>query len=375
MARLSEEQIRWFRLRRSGLVEPFASPEAAAAGLAGVQAQILTAALLALWNRSAPGRDGEAEVAARLFDARTLLRLWGQRHTLHLYAREDWPTVNAAFAGRRTWWERQARSRPGAGPRRVPRGRGARRRTPARTRHAQPQGTACLGDPVAGGAAFAVGRGVRGTRAARARRATRAGTAARRATPIAPTGCRISRGSRRPRTRPTPISRGVFFAATARRARGISPTGAARRLAGGMARALSRQLRGTGRGGDARGRRRSACARIDLPNSSRRRPSARRGRCGCWGGSTRSCSRTRSRIGSSPPPYYYARLASGRAHRGGGARTRPRGRDVALRPARRGEPVGPGISRSGAAARVRRQGGAAAGEGGGALFRTEARRW
>ena len=45
MARLTEEQIRWFRLRRSGLVEPFASPEAAAASLAGVQAQILPAAL------------------------------------------------------------------------------------------------------------------------------------------------------------------------------------------------------------------------------------------------------------------------------------------------------------------------------------------
>ncbi len=28
--RVTEEQIRWFRLRRSGLVEPFATPEAAA---------------------------------------------------------------------------------------------------------------------------------------------------------------------------------------------------------------------------------------------------------------------------------------------------------------------------------------------------------
>ena len=109
---LSEEQIRWFRLRRSGLVEPFATPEAAARGLAGVQAQILTASMLALWNRSASGASGEGEVTARLFDARTLLRLWGQRHTLHLYAREDWPMVNAAFAGRRTWWERQAERDP-----------------------------------------------------------------------------------------------------------------------------------------------------------------------------------------------------------------------------------------------------------------------
>ena len=108
MARLNEEQIRWFRLRRSGLVEPFATPEAAAASLAGVQAQILPASLLALRNRSATGANTEAELTVRLFRERTLVRLWGQRHTLHLYAAADWPLVQAAFAGRRTWWERQA---------------------------------------------------------------------------------------------------------------------------------------------------------------------------------------------------------------------------------------------------------------------------
>ncbi len=110
MERLSDEQVRWFRLRRSGLVEPFASPEATASALTGVQAQILPAALLALWNRSAAGAATAAELTARLFDARSLIRLWGQRHTLHLYATGDWPTVQAAFASRRTWWERQALS-------------------------------------------------------------------------------------------------------------------------------------------------------------------------------------------------------------------------------------------------------------------------
>ena len=110
--KLTQEQVRWFRLRRSGLVDPFPTPQAAAAGLAGVQAQILTASMLALWNRSGAGASSEAEVAARLFDERTLIRLWGQRHTLHLYAREDWPTVNAAFAERRTWWERQTERDP-----------------------------------------------------------------------------------------------------------------------------------------------------------------------------------------------------------------------------------------------------------------------
>ena len=50
--KLSEAQITWFRLRRSGLVKPFTSPEAAVRSLAGVQAQILPAAGLATWNRT-----------------------------------------------------------------------------------------------------------------------------------------------------------------------------------------------------------------------------------------------------------------------------------------------------------------------------------
>ncbi len=110
--RATAEQVRWFRLRRSGLVEPFATPEEAARGLAGVQAQILTAATLALWNRSATGAETDAAVAVRLFEARTLLRLWGQRHTLHLYDPADWPVIHAAFANRRTWWERDAERDP-----------------------------------------------------------------------------------------------------------------------------------------------------------------------------------------------------------------------------------------------------------------------
>lgn len=103
---LSAEQIRWFRLRRSGLVEPFVSPEVAAGILAGVQAQILPAAGLALWNRTAgltyPAFDD------LLHRRRSLVKLWGQRHTLHLYPSDEWPLIHGALAGRLTWWERQA---------------------------------------------------------------------------------------------------------------------------------------------------------------------------------------------------------------------------------------------------------------------------
>ena len=110
--RVTAEQRRWFRLRRSGLAEPFETPEAAAGTLVGVQAQILPASMLALRNRSAAGAATAEEVAARLFGGKTLLRLWGQRHTLHLYNSADWPLIHAAFADRRTWWERDAEREP-----------------------------------------------------------------------------------------------------------------------------------------------------------------------------------------------------------------------------------------------------------------------
>jgi len=102
----SEEQVRWFRLRRSGLVMPFATPESAASALTGVQAQILPAAGLALWNRSS-GLTYR-RLGSLLYTERSLVKLWGQRGTLHLYPSTEWPLIHAALAGRRTWWQRQS---------------------------------------------------------------------------------------------------------------------------------------------------------------------------------------------------------------------------------------------------------------------------
>ncbi len=102
---LTAAQIRWYRLRRSGLVAPFPTPEAAADALAGVQAQILPAAGLALWNRT-PDLT-HAEFDRRLHEDRTLIKLWGQRGTLHVYPSALWPLLHAALQVRRSWWERE----------------------------------------------------------------------------------------------------------------------------------------------------------------------------------------------------------------------------------------------------------------------------
>lgn len=92
---LTAKQVRWFRFRRSGLATPFASPEAAASAHIGIQAQILPAAGLALWNRT-EGLTWE-RVDSLIHDERTLLKLWSQRRTLHLFPSDEWPLVCAAF--------------------------------------------------------------------------------------------------------------------------------------------------------------------------------------------------------------------------------------------------------------------------------------
>ncbi len=102
---LSLEQVRRFRLERSGLVTPFDSPEAAASALVGIQAQILPAAGLALWNRTKGLNHRRFE--EQLFVQRKLVKLWGQRGTLHLYPSAEWPLIHAARTSNHTWWARK----------------------------------------------------------------------------------------------------------------------------------------------------------------------------------------------------------------------------------------------------------------------------
>jgi hypothetical protein len=110
--KLTETQLRWFHLRRSGLVEPFATPEETTSALVGVQAQILPAAALAIWNRSS-GLTYEA-FDRLLHQKRSLVKVWGQRSTLHIYASQEWPLIHGALAGQPTWWQRQGEEASGS---------------------------------------------------------------------------------------------------------------------------------------------------------------------------------------------------------------------------------------------------------------------
>jgi hypothetical protein len=103
---ITTEQLRWFRMSNSGLITPFSSTEEAARSLFGIQAQILPAAALSLWNRT--NELSHKTFEKKLFEDRSMVKLWGQRGTLHLYEITDWPLLIAARGEKPTWFDRQA---------------------------------------------------------------------------------------------------------------------------------------------------------------------------------------------------------------------------------------------------------------------------
>jgi hypothetical protein len=104
VAKWSIEAIRYQRLLSSGLFRRFAAPKLAASALFGIQSQELNAAALAIWNRVDPLVT--ADICRNLIahtssqsqeDDAQLVRIWGQRGTLHMYAAADWHLVAAVI--------------------------------------------------------------------------------------------------------------------------------------------------------------------------------------------------------------------------------------------------------------------------------------
>lgn len=106
MMTFSDEQLRWFRWRRSGLDKPFDTPEQVAAALIGVQAQILPASALAIWHRTP--HFTYAQFDQLLHHSRLLVKLWTVRSTLHIHPAQEWDLIyGATWPGGSSYYERQ----------------------------------------------------------------------------------------------------------------------------------------------------------------------------------------------------------------------------------------------------------------------------
>lgn len=94
--RVTEGQVLNFRARRGHLSGPgAATPADAARAVVGIQAQVEPAAWWAVSMRT-QGRPAVAAIDREVYEARSLIRTWAQRDTLHLYAAGDWPLFAAA---------------------------------------------------------------------------------------------------------------------------------------------------------------------------------------------------------------------------------------------------------------------------------------
>jgi len=92
---LIPEQIAAARLRRSGLVEQLGDAAEVARKLVGIQSQFLPASGLSIAGRTNGPFSGSL-LDRLLNEERRLVRLWGQRNTVHVYDAQDWAMVVAA---------------------------------------------------------------------------------------------------------------------------------------------------------------------------------------------------------------------------------------------------------------------------------------
>ena len=94
--RITTEQALAFRAKRNGLAgEQHGDLAACASCLLGAQAQVETHSYNALSLRTA-NRPPDSKVQSAHTQDTDLVRTWGQRDTLHLYAKSDWPLIHAA---------------------------------------------------------------------------------------------------------------------------------------------------------------------------------------------------------------------------------------------------------------------------------------
>lgn len=104
---VSAGQVRAFRLARQHLTDPLPSDRLVdvVAAVGGVQAQVMSAAELALAARSK--ELSPEHVQEGLWERRELVKTWCMRGTLHLLPARDLGLWTAAL-GRRTQWKREA---------------------------------------------------------------------------------------------------------------------------------------------------------------------------------------------------------------------------------------------------------------------------
>ncbi|HAB7241168.1 TPA_asm: winged helix DNA-binding domain-containing protein [Listeria monocytogenes] len=101
MRPLTDSQIAQNRLHNSGLLQSkFPTAEEATRALFGIQSQYQQFGEISLFNRVDNLTKENLQVT---YDKKDLIKIWGQRMTVHMYAPDDWFYVHDVYAHKNNW--------------------------------------------------------------------------------------------------------------------------------------------------------------------------------------------------------------------------------------------------------------------------------
>lgn len=93
----SLRQIAHLRMLKSGIISPFNSAEECVKRLFGIQSQAQQFGEISLFNRVEDLRRGDLNA---LYQNHRLIKIWGQRMTVHMFSADDWKIVHQVYADR-----------------------------------------------------------------------------------------------------------------------------------------------------------------------------------------------------------------------------------------------------------------------------------
>jgi hypothetical protein len=100
---LSQPQIAHIRMLKSGIITPFEDIEQCISHLFGIQSQAQQFGEISILNRV---KKGDCSELNTLYQSHKLIKIWGQRMTVHMYCRDDWKYVHQVYAQRNSFVKR-----------------------------------------------------------------------------------------------------------------------------------------------------------------------------------------------------------------------------------------------------------------------------
>jgi hypothetical protein len=94
---MTKEKIIYLRLLKNGLLRPFDSIQSCVHNLIGIQSQFQQFGEISIFNRMSSPPD--MDTLNKLYSSHEIVKIWGQRTTVHMYSIDDWENMADIFFG------------------------------------------------------------------------------------------------------------------------------------------------------------------------------------------------------------------------------------------------------------------------------------